>query len=149
AVYFGEPGKTVPDPFFEGKGPERAGCIYCGGCMVGCNHNAKNTLDKNYLYLAENLGVDVRPLTTVTDIQPDGAGGYLVHARRTGRKLFGLQRRVLRARRVVLAGGVLGTVPLLLRCKQRGSLPQLSERLGDYVRTNSEAIVGAISRRAD
>jgi cholesterol oxidase len=145
AVYFGEPGKQVPDPFFGGEGPERAGCIYCGGCMVGCNHNAKNTLDKNYLYLAEKRGVEVRPLTTVTGVTPHPEGGYAVTLRRTGP--FGRRLPSLRARSVVLAGGVLGTVPLLLSCKQRGLLPLLSSRLGDYVRTNSEAIVGALSRK--
>jgi cholesterol oxidase len=144
AVYFGEPNRTAPDPFFGGEGPERVGCTYCGGCMVGCNVGAKNTLDKNYLYLAEKRGAVVRPLTTVTDVAPHPRGGYWVSTQRTGPWRRGRER--LRARRVVLAGGVLGTVPLLLRCKQRGSLPGLSERLGDYVRTNSEAIVGALSR---
>jgi cholesterol oxidase len=147
AVFFGEPGKAVADPFFAGEGPERVGCVYCGGCMVGCNYGAKNTLDKNYLYLAEKRGAVVRPLTTVTGITPHSDGGYTVLTRRTGP--FGRRGRPLRARKVVLAGGVLGTVPLLLDCKRRGLLPALSDRLGDYVRTNSEAIVGALSRRAD
>jgi cholesterol oxidase len=137
AVFFGKPNERVPDPFFDGEGPERVGCNYCGGCMV----------DKNYLYLAEKRGVEVRPLTTVTGISPHPDGGYAVSTRRTGP--FGRRGRTLRARKVVLSGGVLGTVPLLLDCKRRGLLPALSERLGDYVRTNSEAIVGALSRRAD
>jgi cholesterol oxidase len=115
--------------------------------MVGCNVGAKNTLDKNYLYLAEKAGAVVQPLTTVTGITPHPEGGYQVMARRTGP--FGRRLPLLRARRVVLAGGVLGTVPLLLDCKRRGLLPALSPRLGHYVRTNSEAIVGALSRRAD
>ena len=147
AVYFGEPGRAVADPFFGGEGPPRAGCVYCGGCMVGCNHGAKNTLDKNYLYLAEKRGAEVRPLTTVTGIAPHPDGGYEVTTRRTGP--FGRRGRPLRARKVVLSGGVLGTVPLLLDCRRRGLLPALSRRLGDYVRTNSEAIVGALSRRTD
>jgi cholesterol oxidase len=147
AVFFGEPNKQVPDPFFGGEGPDRVGCTYCGGCMVGCNFGAKNTLDKNYLYLAEKRGASVQPLTTVTGITPHADGGYSVLTKRTGP--FGRRGRALRARRVVLAGGVLGTVPLLLHCKQRGLLPALSERLGDYVRTNSEAIVGALSRSGD
>jgi cholesterol oxidase len=146
AVFFGEAGKTVPDPFFDGKGPERAGCTFCGGCMVGCNVGAKNTLDKNYLYLAETRGAVVHPLTRVEGVSPGGRGGYDVTSRQLG---FGRKRRTWRARQVVFAGGVLGTVPLLLRCKLDGLLPNLSDRLGDYVRTNSEAIVGAISRRAD
>jgi cholesterol oxidase len=147
AVYFGEPGKPAGDPFFDGEGPERVGCTYCGSCMVGCNVGAKNTLDKNYLYLAEKAGVVVRPLTTVTGVSPHPDGGYAISIRRTGP--FGRAQPALRARKVVLAGGVLGTVPLLLDCKRRGLLPALSERLGDYVRTNSEAIVGAISRGGD
>lgn len=147
AVYFGEPNKPAKDPYFGGEGPDRVGCTYCGGCMVGCNVGAKNTLDKNYLYLAEKRGAEVRPLTTVTGISPHPDGGYEITTRRTGP--FGRRGKPLRARKVVLAGGVLGTVPLLLDCKRRGSLPALSSRLGDYVRTNSEAIVGALSRRAD
>jgi cholesterol oxidase len=147
AVYFGQPNEAAADPFFGGEGPERVGCTYCGGCMVGCNVGAKNTLDKNYLYLAEKRGAVVTPLTTVTGITTAAGGGYSVMTRRTGP--FGRPGPTLRARNVVLAGGVLGTVPLLLRCKQRGLLPRLSERLGDYVRTNSEAIVGALARRGD
>lgn len=147
AVYFGRPNEPSADPFFGGEGPERVGCNYCGGCMVGCNVGAKNTLDKNYLYLAEKAGAEVRPLTTVTGVAPHPEGGYAVMTRRTGP--FGRRGRTLRAKKVVLAGGVLGSVPLLLRCKQQKLLPALSPRLGDYVRTNSEAIVGALSRRAD
>src|SRR5690606_13176358 len=49
AVWFGQPGVTVPDPYFGGEGPERTGCVLCGGCMLGCRYGAKNTLDKNYL----------------------------------------------------------------------------------------------------
>jgi cholesterol oxidase len=147
AVYFGEPNKPAADPFFDGEGPDRVGCNYCGGCMVGCNVGAKNTLDKNYLYLAEKRGAVVQPLTTVTGVSPHPEGGYEVATRRTGP--FGRRGRPLRAKKVVFAGGVMGTVPLLLDCKRRGLLPALSECLGDYVRTNSEAIVGALSRRED
>jgi len=147
AVFFGEPGKIAADPFFDGAGPERVGCVFCGGCMVGCNYGAKNTLDKNYLYLAERAGAVVQPLTTVTGVAPHRDGGYEVTTRRTGP--FGRRGRTLRARKVVLAGGVLGTVPLLLDCKRRRLLPALSPRVGEYVRTNSEAIVGALSRSAD
>jgi cholesterol oxidase len=147
-VFFGAPGKTVPDPYFGGRGPERAGCIECGGCMVGCPHNAKNTLDKNYLYLAEQLGVDVIPETLVRDVRALPGGGYEVDTQRITDWVF-KRRRTLRARGVVMAGGVLGTVPLLLKCKERGSLPRLSDALGTYVRTNSEALVGSTSRRRD
>ena len=148
AVFFGEPGKTVPDPYFGGAGPERAGCVFCGGCMVGCRHNAKNTLDKNYLYLAEKLGVDIFPETQVDRIEPLPGGGYrLATFRSTG---FARRRRTQwHAPMVVLSAGVLGTLDLLLRARERGWLPDLSSALGGKVRTNSEAIVGASSRRRD
>ncbi len=147
-VFFGEPGQTVPDPYFGGRGPERTGCIQCGGCMVGCRHGAKNTLDKNYLYLAEQLGTQVIPESEVLDIRELPEGGYEVETRKITDWVF-KRRRTFRARGIVLSGGVLGTVPLLLKCKQRGSLARLSDRLGTYVRTNSEAITGARSRRRD
>jgi cholesterol oxidase len=139
-VYFGEPGVTVPDPYFDGQGPDRTGCVGCGGCMLGCRHNAKNTLDKNYLYLAERAGAEVRPNTEATWIQPAQGGGYRVRTKDGD----------LLAQRVFLAGGVLGTVPLLLKLKESpDGLPGLSSRLGDYVRTNSEALIGVISRKND
>ena len=116
--------------------------------MVGCRHNAKNTLDKNYLYLAERLGARVIAEHEVFDIRELAGGGYEVDARKTT-DWFVKRRRTLRARGVVLAGGVLGTVELFLKCRQRGSLPRISPALGTYVRTNSEAIVGATSRRQD
>ncbi|MEX0677626.1 MAG: GMC family oxidoreductase [Pirellulales bacterium] len=147
-VFFGEPGQTVPDPYFEGRGPERTGCIQCGGCMVGCRHNSKNTLDKNYLYLAERLGAQVIAESEVLDIREIPRGGYEVETRKITDWLL-KRRRTFRCRGIVLSGGVLGTVRLLLKCKERGSLGRLSDRLGSYVRTNSEAIVGATSRRRD
>ena len=147
-VFFGEPGKTVPDPYFSGRGPDRAGCIECGGCMVGCRHNAKNTLDKNYLYLAEQLGVEVIPETEVLDIRERTGGGYEIETRKITDLVF-KRRRTITSRGVVMSGGVLGTVPLLLKCRERGSLSRLSDKLGTFVRTNSEALVGATSRRRD
>jgi cholesterol oxidase len=146
-VFFGEPGKTVPDPYFGGEGPPRAGCLHCGACMVGCRHNAKNTLDRNYLYLAEKLGVQVIAEQQVTTVAALGGGGYRLGLRRSTGLLH--PRRELRARNVVLAAGVLGTVPLLMRCKAQGLLPGLSPRLGDVVRTNSEALLGVRSRRRE
>jgi cholesterol oxidase len=144
-VYFGEgPGVTAPDPFFEGDGPERTGCMQCGRCMVGCPHGAKNTLVKNYLHLAERAGAEIRADTEVVDVRPlgaeDGSDGYAVTVERTGRWLR-RERRTLTAGSVVLSGGALGTNRLLARCKLNGSLPRLSERLGELVRTNSEAIL--------
>jgi cholesterol oxidase len=151
-VYFGEAGERVPDPYFGGKGPDRVGCTLCGGCMVGCRIGAKNTLDKNYLYLAEQQGAQIFPETKVTDIQPlgaeDGSGGYAVHTRSTRGFLFKKRSRFT-AKRVVLSAGVLGTVALLSRCKDRGSLPHLSDQLGNYVRTNSESIQGVVVRDRD
>lgn len=145
-VYFGEPGKTVSDPYFDGQGPSRAGCVQCGGCMVGCRHNAKNSLDKNYLYFAEKSGAQVIAETEVLDVKPLPSGGYEVQTRKITDLLFKRRNR-LRVRGVVFAGGVLGTVPLLLKCLERGSLPALSATLGTYVRTNSEALVCASSRK--
>lgn len=147
-VFFGEPGKTVPDPYFGGEGPERAGCTQCGGCMVGCRHNAKNTLDKNYLYLAEKKGAVVIPETEVRAIRELPGHGYEVETRRVTDTLI-KRRRTYRSKGIVLAGGVLGTVPLLLDCKERGYLPRISDKVGSFVRTNSEALVGSRSRRRD
>lgn len=149
-IYFGEPGKTVPDPYFDGEGPDRTGCIECGACMVGCRPGSKNTLDKNYLYLAEKQGCQIIPEAKVVDVRPHPDGGYEVHTMSSTNRR---DKRVTirRARGVVFSAGVLGTVELLMQCKERGSLPRLSERLGDFVRTNSEAILGvnALSRDAD
>ena len=147
-VYFGEPGKEgryVPDPFFGGQGPERAGCVQCGGCMVGCRYGAKNTLMQNYLYFAEKLGVQIRAETAVTELRPLPGGGYAVHTERST-AWWAKDKKVLRARNVVLSAGVLGTVNLLLACKASGALPHLSEKLGHGVRTNSEALVGLTTR---
>ncbi len=143
-VYFGEPGVTVSDPFFGGEGPDRTGCRLCGRCMVGCPHGAKNTLVKNYLYFAERRGARVMPERTVVDIRPlggtDGAEGYEVESVRSGAWLR-KDRRVLRARGVVVAAGPLGTNKLLQRCRLNGSLGRISTRLGELVRTNSESIL--------
>jgi cholesterol oxidase len=147
-VYFGKPGERVPDPFFGGEGPDRVGCTLCGGCMVGCRVGAKNTLDKNYLYFAEKKGAQVFPETMVTHIEPLDGGGYKVHTRHSLSRFFG-KKRTFTARGVVLSAGVLGTMGVLLRSKERGLLPNLSARLGDFVRTNSEAIIGVQTRRKD
>lgn len=138
-VYFGEEGKTVPDPYFGGAGPDRTGCTRCGGCMVGCRYGAKNTLDKNYLYFAEKLGVQIFPETTVESVRALPEGGYEVVS--ASSLDANKDRKVWRVPGVVMAAGVLGTMPLLLAAKQEGKLPNLSPRLGDFVRTNSEAIL--------
>jgi cholesterol oxidase len=143
-IFLGEPGKTVPDPYFGGEGPDRTGCMQCGRCMVGCPHGAKNTLVKNYLWLAERRGATVTPERTVTEIRPlgaeDGSDGYAVTSERSG-LLPGRGRRTLTARGVVVAAGPLGTNKLLQRCRLGGALPRISSRLGELVRTNSEVIL--------
>ncbi|HWD10218.1 MAG TPA: GMC family oxidoreductase [Solirubrobacteraceae bacterium] len=143
-IFFGTPGETVPDPYFGGEGPDRTGCSLCGRCMVGCPHGAKNTLVKNYLYFAEKGGAEVTAERTVVDVRPLGAGdgseGYEVESVRSGAWL-GKDRRVHRARGVVVAAGPLGTNKLLQRCRLGGSLPRISSRLGELVRTNSEAVL--------
>ncbi|MEV4480742.1 GMC family oxidoreductase [Micromonospora coxensis] len=141
-VHIGRPGERVADPYFGGVGPERTGCNHCGSCMTGCRHGAKNTLVKNYLWLAERLGVQVHPLTTVTAVRPAPGGGYEVHTERTGAWLR-KRRQVVRAEQVVFAAGALGTQRLLHAMKATGALPALSPRLGELTRTNSEAILGA------
>ncbi|MDE3088556.1 MAG: GMC family oxidoreductase [Chloroflexota bacterium] len=148
-VFFGESGKTVPDPFFGGEGPDRAGCQHVGACMVGCRNNAKNTLVKNYLYFAEKWGAQIRAQVHVDDLrplppQPDGARYEILCTSSTA--LFKSTQRV-RARSVVVSAGVLGTLGLLFHCREvTHSLAKISPRLGEMVRTNSEALLGSISR---
>ncbi|MEU9441900.1 GMC family oxidoreductase [Streptomyces sp. NPDC048304] len=136
------PGEQVNDPYFGGAGPARNACTECGECMTGCRHGAKNTLNENYLYLAEKAGAVVHPMTTVVSVTDDSRGGYAVATLPTDRKKKG-EGRLFTARRVVLAAGTYGTQTLLHRMKTGGQLPYLSPRLGDLTRTNSEALVGA------
>jgi cholesterol oxidase len=150
-VFFGrdgrqEPGVTVPDPFFGGAGPDRVGCLECGECMTGCRYGAKNTLDRNYLGLAERAGAVVHPETTVLSVRPRAQGGYEVVTRPTrgGRR----RRVVFTADQVVFSAGTWGTQSLLHRLRDTGTLPRISARLGHLTRTNSEALVGAMARRA-
>ncbi|MBF6465970.1 GMC family oxidoreductase [Nocardia beijingensis] len=145
-VFFGEPGKTVPDPYFGGVGPERTGCIECGDCMVGCKYGAKNTLVKNYLYLAEQAGAEVIPMTTVTELRPHSDGTWDVSTARTGAWIR-KQPRTLTASHVVLAAGTRGTQKLLFAMRDKGVLPDLSDCLGVLTRTNSESIVGAATKK--
>jgi cholesterol oxidase len=153
-VFFGEEGledQEVPDPYFGGEGPPRRGCIQCGGCMVGCRHNAKNTLTKNYLYFAQKWGAEVRSEAEVRDVLPlsagqtDGARYEVTYCKPTA-WLFKGERRA-RARNVVFSAGAIGTLRLLFRCRDvTKSLPSISRRLGDLVRTNSESLLGVIDR---
>jgi cholesterol oxidase len=139
-VYFGSPGKVDEDPFFGGAGPQRTGCTECGSCMSGCRVGAKNSLVKNYLYLAEQNGATVLPMTTADAVRPQPDGSFAVDVHRTGRRSRRL-RRSLTAKQVVLAAGTWGTQRLLHRMRDQGVLPDLSPRLGDLTRTNSENIV--------
>jgi len=143
AVRFGRPGREDPDPYFGGAGPARAGCIECGGCMVGCRYNAKNTLDLNYLYLAEKVGAEIFAEHEVVDIEQID-GSYRVETRRPGAWLR-TRRRMFEAEQVIFAAGALGTTKLMLRLQHSGRLPGVSDRLGHLVRTNSESILGAIA----
>jgi len=158
-VFFGPEGETVPDPYFDGEGPQRVGCTHCGGCMVGCRYNAKNTLPKNYLYFAEKNGAKIIAEAKVTDVQPltADAGRSTLDGRSSDARyrvtyqpstaLFKREPAHVHARNVILSAGVLGTVRLLLQLRDVSkSLPHLSPRLGDMVRTNSEALLGAIAR---
>ncbi len=141
-VYFGEPGAPAQDPYFGGAGPERTGCTECGACMTGCRVGAKNTLVKNYLYLAEKGGAQVVPLTTVTSLRQSPDGGYTVELRKTGTTSKQFRTRIT-AGQVVLAAGTWGTQNLLHSMRDTGALPALSPRLGELTRTNSEAIIGS------
>jgi cholesterol oxidase len=146
-ILFGEqPGQDVPDPFFGGAGPARTTCTSCGGCMSGCRVGAKNTLPKNYLHLAESLGAEIRPLTTVTTIAPLTDGGYRIEMRPAGPGAGGGRRQAVTADQVILAAGTLGTQRLLHRMKADGVLANLSDRLGQLTRTNSESILTVEAR---
>lgn len=153
-VFFGKEDVTVPDPYFGGKGPERTGCNFCGGCMVGCRTNAKNTLVKNYLYFAEKSGAQIRPEVMVHDIiplpegQPDGARYEVAFSRSTA--FFPAAEERVRAKNIVVSAGTTGTLALLFRCRDlTKSLRRISPRLGDHARTNSENILGVTARKRD
>ena len=145
-IYFGQPGVNAADPYFDGRGPDRVGCVQCGACMTGCRYGSKNTLDKNYLYLAEQLGLRVQTETEVVAIRP-AAEGYTV----TTKPAFGRgETRTYFAKQVVLSAGVLGTTKLLLKLKgEQDGLPHLSRQVGQMIRTNNEALIGVTSQKRD
>lgn len=148
-VYFGDSKNEVPDPYFGGKGPPRTGCNYCGGCMVGCRFNAKNTLDKNYLFLAEKLGCQIFAETEVIRVYPQN--DYYIIETRSSTKWFS-SRTLFKAKKIVFSGGVLGSVKLLLESKYlHKTLPKISDQLGKTIRTNGESLVGstALGRKVD
>lgn len=146
AIYFGEPNVTVPDPYFGGKGPDRTGCNRCGACMTGCRYNAKNTLDKNYLHLALQKGAKIEAGQEVINITPinaqDGGDGYLVTMRNS--QTWIKKTSTFTTKGIIMAGGVLGTVSLLLKLKRK-SLPYLSSWVGRDIRTNNESLLGITS----
>jgi cholesterol oxidase len=147
-VFLGSAGEEVADPYFGGAGPTRSGCIQCGACMIGCQHNAKNSLDKNYLHLGERAGTEVRAGRQVVDVEPLPEGGYRITTERAG-SWVRKRRETQTAEQVIFSAGVLGTVRLLAGLRESGRLPRLSKRLGEVVRTNSESIVGATARTPD
>lgn len=141
-VYFGKPGETVKDPFFGGKGPDRSGCNFCGGCMTGCRYNAKNTLDKNYLWLAQQNGATILSENKVYDVRPSESG-YDVYSR-SSTSLFPKSKH-FKAKGVIFSGGVLGTVKLLLKLK-KSSLPKLSDKVGEDIRSNNETLISVSTK---
>jgi len=144
-IYFGTPEVLRADPFFDGAGPARAGCHLCGRCLTGCPHGSKNSLDRNYLYLAQRSGADILPHRKVTGIIPRESGGYRLSLRHPLKKLR--KYPDLEAHHVIVAAGVLGSLELLFRCRDiTRTLPRISTQLGRVVRTNSEAVVGALSQ---
>jgi cholesterol oxidase len=144
AMYFGRPAETAPDPYFDGEGPDRTGCRFCGGCLTGCQYGSKNSLDHNYLHLARRRGAAIRPEHQVTAITPLDGGGYELTTRHPWRRW--VRRPRLRARHVVVAAGVLGTLELLFHNRDElGTLPGISPTLGSRVRTNSEAITAVLA----
>jgi cholesterol oxidase len=149
-VFFneGSEGEQVDDPYFGGAGPRRAGCTHCARCFTGCPHNAKNTTTRNYLYLAEQAGAQVMPLTTATAVRPLHGGGYAVDAQRSDRWVL-RDKRAFTAEQVVFAAAALGTQKLLHKLRHDATLPNLSPRVGELTRSNSEAILGVSSRTRD
>lgn len=150
AVYFGEENITKDDPYFDGMGPKRTGCNYCGACMTGCRNNSKNTLDKNYLYLAQKKGAKILAEHEVYNVKPiqteDGSDGYEV-ALKTSTKVI-TKRQTIKTKGVIFSGGVLGTVKLLLKLK-KSSLPYISGKLGQDIRTNNETLVSVSTLEKD
>lgn len=144
-VYYGDTRRET-DPYFHGLGPMRKGCTECAGCMVGCRHGAKNTLDKNYLWFAEQYGAKILPETLATRIQFDEVNNLYTINTRKSTSLLSPQRHTFRAKGVVFSAGVLGTMHLLLEQKHHlHTLPKLSDTLGENLRTNSESLCGVVN----
>lgn len=142
AIHFGAQNQTVSDPYFDGKGPDRAACTFCGACMTGCRYNAKNTLDKNYLYLAQKNGTEILAEHEVVDVLPlekeDGSSGYQITVKESTK--WRKKKKTFTSKGVIFSGGVVGTIPLLLKLK-KVSLPRLSDKIGADIRTNNETLI--------
>lgn len=152
AVYFGKANKKVKDPYFGGEGPDRAGCNFCGQCMTGCPHNAKNTLDKNYLFLAQKKGAKILAEKIVKMVRPvklaNNEDGYEV-LYENSTSLLRKDKKLIKTKGVIFSGGVLGTVRLLLDMKSKKYLPDLSDEVGNHIRTNNENLSLITSKRND
>jgi len=144
-VFFGEPGKKVKDPYFGGEGPDRVGCTRTGHCMVGCRDGGKNTLDKNYLYLAKKKGLNVLTENLVKCVKVEEDKTYTITTSKTTDFIY-KRNRIIKARGVVFSAGAIGTTELLIKCKNKGYLKNISNKLGYTVRTNSEVMTGYSAR---
>ena len=146
-IYFGEgKGIAAKDPYFGGVGPDRNGCQQCGACMTGCQFNAKNTLPKNYLGLAESAGAQVFPMTTVKSFSQNVDGTWEIRAVKSNDPFATVIK--FKANQVIVAAGTYNTQKLLHAMKRK-KLPQLSNHLGQLSRTNSEALTGAMMPNTD
>lgn len=154
-------------------GPERRnrhgiiqdGCVYCGNCMLGCHVHAKNTLDLNYIPLAEQNGAEVYPLHQVEKIEPlepVELDGYRVHFRQFDLPVAAAQGPTVNGdrfnrhaspdptsrpgsvigRKVIISAGSLGSTEILLRCRDlHRSLPKLSPALGTKFSGNGDFLL--------
>ncbi len=142
SVFFGNEEQEEKDPYFNGEGPTKTGCNFCGKCMTGCRNNAKNSLDKNYLYLAQKKGAQILAQQQVVDVKPienqNSEKGYLITSKSS--TTIGAKKQQFTTKGVIFSGGVLGTLNLLLKLK-KSSLPNLSDHLGDQIRTNNETLI--------
>ena len=147
AVFFGKPDLEIDDPYFDGDGPSRSGCKFCGQCMTGCPYNAKNTLDKNYLYLAQNKGVKIEAEKLVTSVKKSEIGYEVTHKSSTN--FFLKNKKTFQTKGIIFSGGVLGTVRLLSDMKAKNILPDLSSQVGCHIRTNNENLSLITSKNKD
>ena len=127
-------------PHVNEFGAQQGTCVHLGNCDIGCDVNARNTLDLNYLAAAQRDGAEIRPLHVVRRVHPV-AGGYEVHADEIAGAA--LRPHVLTAPVVVLSAGSLGSTEILLRSRAHGSLPDVSDRLGRGWSSNGDFLTPA------